>query len=111
MVPDRARDARILAVPSVGERGGGIGQVSSSLWKTFEITWPASCDLVTLSADALALPDMADKIRFGAALAVRQLAGRARWILFSHLRLARAQQFIPPPFRVPYAVFLHGVEA
>jgi phosphatidylinositol alpha-1,6-mannosyltransferase len=66
---------------------------------------------MTLSVDAQALPNLTDKIRFGAALARRQLAGQVRWILFTHLRLARAEQFIPPPFRVPYAVFLHGVEA
>ena len=111
MAAYKSRARRVLAVPSMGELGGGIGQVSTSLWKLVTDTWPADCDLVTLSADARALPDLQTKMRFGAALARRQLGGRVRWVFFTHLRLARVQQFIPRAFRAPYGVFLHGVEA
>jgi hypothetical protein len=39
----------------------------------------------------------------------KQLFERPRWI-FSHLRLARVERYVPSTWRTPCAVFLHGIE-
>jgi phosphatidylinositol alpha-1,6-mannosyltransferase len=102
---------RVLAVPSLGAEGGGIGQVSSLLWEVFEELWPEDGRLVPLLHHAQLAPGYADKVRFGLSVAHAQLLAHARWILFTHLGLARVQHWLPERHRSPYAVFLHGVEA
>jgi phosphatidylinositol alpha-1,6-mannosyltransferase len=37
--------------------------------------------------------------------------GQCPWVFYTHLAVARVQQFVPPPVRRPYAIFLHGIEA
>jgi len=39
------------------------------------------------------------------------MSGRSAWVLFTHLGLARAEGYVPSAWRVPYAVFLHGIES
>jgi phosphatidyl-myo-inositol dimannoside synthase len=107
----RASDKRLLAAPMLGERGGGIGQVSELLWESMRDTWPASADVVTLLGNGHVVPHAADKVRFGVAFARRRLMAPPAWTLFSHLRLARIEGYLPAGLRAPYAVFLHGIEA
>ena len=102
---------RVLAVPLLGERSGGVGQVGSLLWRVMRQTWPADCALVPLLRDGRLSPTLGDKLGFGWTVGARQISRRARWILFAHLGLARAERFLPVSARAPYAVFLHGVEA
>ena len=102
---------RVLASPPLGARGGGIGQVSAMLWAVLRQAWPDSAELVTMDLGERALGRLAAKLRFGAAIGARQASGAAHWVLFSHLGLARAQRAIPPRFRGPYGVFLHGIES
>ena len=102
---------RVLAVPSVGAEGGGIGQVSSLLWEVVEELWPDEGRLVPLQQRPQAGPGYADKVRFGLTLTGSQVLARAKWILFTHLGLARVQHCLLPRHRSPYAVFLHGIEA
>jgi len=106
-----ARRDRIVAVPLLGERSGGIGQVSSLLWRAVSETWPAESTVVELVRHRRIEPSMSDKLEFGRSLGARQLAGRVRWLLFSHLGLARVQRYLPSGSRPPYGVFLHGIEA
>lgn len=108
--PAAVAASRILAVPLLGERGGGVGQASTLLWEAIGRVWPADRELIALLRNGSIHPDPFDKIRFGQQLAMRQCLGAARWVLFSHLGLARAERFVPRPFRVPYGVFLHGIE-
>ncbi len=110
-MPAASTRRRVLAAPMLGERGGGIGRVSELLWDAMRDTWPSSVDLVTLVGNGHVLPHVADKIRFGAALARRRLGARPAWTLFSHLGLARVEGYLPVGLRAPYAVFLHGIEA
>jgi phosphatidylinositol alpha-1,6-mannosyltransferase len=102
---------RVLATPPLGERGGGIGQVSAMLWTVMRRAWPESAELVTMESTERPMGRLPAKLRFGAAIGARQASGAAQWVLFAHLGLARAQRVIPPRFRAPYAVFLHGIES
>lgn len=108
MVPSRR--TRIVAAPALGERGGGVGQVARLLWETVSETWPGEAEIMTLLTNGHALPTPADKLRFGGALASRQMLGRAGWIVFAHLGIAKIERAVPASLRVPYAVFLHGIE-
>lgn len=102
---------RVVAVPVMGERGGGVGQVSALLWDVVRDTWPDSSQLVSLLRNGHAQPSRADKLRFGAELAGRHLFGSPAWVLFGHLGLVQARRYLPAGSNVPYGVFLHGVEA
>lgn len=104
------KSSRTVAVPLLGERGGGVGKASTLLWNGIVAAWPDECTLVSLLTNGASQPSPVDKVRFGCAMASRQLTGAARWILFTHLGLARVEQFVLPAWRAPYGIFLHGVE-
>jgi len=107
----RARaSCRLLAAPILGERGGGVGQVSALLWRAFQDTWGDDAELLTLLRNGHSRPGAADKLRFGAAIAARHALHQPEWILFSHLGLLRAERYVPVAWQSPYAVFLHGIE-
>jgi phosphatidylinositol alpha-1,6-mannosyltransferase len=108
---ERRRRPRVLAAPVLGERGGGIGQVSASIWHAMQDTWPGDVELVTLLRNGHLQPHAADKVRFGADLARRCLLAPPPWIVFSHLGLARVEGYLSAVAPAPYAVFLHGIEA
>lgn len=110
MLPPRSSGSRVLAVPLLGEASGGVGQASSLIWRSFEETWDTDRELVSLLKPGQGLPDGSDKLRYGATLAYRQALGRARWILFAHLGLARVERYLPSRLRAPYAIFVHGIE-
>ena len=104
------RGRKLLAAPMLGERGGGIGQVSQLLWQAMQDEWPGGADLVTLIRSGNAVAEMSEKWRFGLEVARRQCLERPDWILFSHLGLARVERYVPARFGCPYGVFLHGIE-
>lgn len=106
----RIRRPRIVAAPTLGERGGGVGQVARLLWNAVADTWADDAQAVTLLTNGHALPTSIDKLRFGGTLAARQLLGRAEWIAFAHLGVAQVEAMVPARVRAPYAVFLHGIE-
>jgi phosphatidylinositol alpha-1,6-mannosyltransferase len=75
-----------------------------------------SCRLFTLvegtGADLRSLESStAARLGFGTVLAREQMFGQCPWVFYSHLAVARVQQFVPTPVRRPYAIFLHGIEA
>jgi phosphatidylinositol alpha-1,6-mannosyltransferase len=107
---NRSRHPHLLAVPILGERGGGVGQVSQLLWRTLRDEWGSRARVVTLLRNGHERPDAADKFRFGMEIAGRQIFDRPEWILFSHLGLARVARYLPGRLETPYAVFLHGIE-
>jgi phosphatidylinositol alpha-1,6-mannosyltransferase len=110
VISPRATD-RIIAVPSLGERGGGVGQVSTLLWNVARDSWPDASAVLPLCANGNVQPTSIEKLRFGARLAAQHLWGPPAWVLFGHLGLTQARRYVPAARRVPYAVFLHGVEA
>lgn len=104
------RRRRVLAAPSLGEASGGVGQVSAMLWDVMRAAWPDETVAISLTA-AHGHPHAIDKLRFGTQVAARQILGQFSWILFTHVGLMRVQRFVPEPVRVPYGVFLHGIES
>jgi phosphatidyl-myo-inositol dimannoside synthase len=96
-------------------RGGGVAAVARLMWRTFEDRWPGGCRLVTLvddeAAEASLHSSTPTRMRFGARLAGAQASRACDWIMYSHLSLAKVQAFVPGAVRVPYAVFIHGIEA
>jgi phosphatidylinositol alpha-1,6-mannosyltransferase len=100
-----------LAAITLDPRGGGVAAVSRLIWRVFTEHWGADCALLTLSHDGTSTAGPADRLRFGADVAAVQAVGQAPWILYSHLGPARAHRYVPSPFRRPYAIFLHGIEA
>ena len=101
---------RLLAAPILGERGGGVGQVSSLLWQSMQDTWNGRSAVMTLLQNGHQTPTRFDKLRFGFELASAQMLDRPAWVLFAHLGLARAERYLPASSRAPYGVFLHGIE-
>ena len=103
----------MLAAITLHPRGGGVATVSRLLQGVLEETW-RDLRVVTLLGDgappAGRLP-LASRVSFGARVASAAASRDCPWILFAHPSLARVQSFIPSPWRKPYAVFLHGVEA
>ena len=53
----------------------------------------------------------AARMRFGATLARMQTFGHCPWVMYGHIGVARVQSYIPPMFRRPHGVFVHGIEA
>ncbi|HYN10672.1 MAG TPA: glycosyltransferase family 4 protein [Vicinamibacterales bacterium] len=104
-----------LAAITLDPKGGGVAVVSRLLWRVFSDRWGDQTRLFTLLEDTGLLESLdsstATRVRFGTALAGGQAFGQCRWVFYSHLSVARVQSFVPAPFRRPYGVFLHGIEA
>ena len=105
-----------LAAITLDSKGGGVATVSRLLWQVFRDRWGESCRLFTLvEGRGAALRSLesstAARLGFGTVLAREQMFGQCPWVFYSHLAVARVQQFVPPPVRRPYAIFLHGIEA
>jgi phosphatidylinositol alpha-1,6-mannosyltransferase len=104
-----------LAAITLDPKGGGVAVVSRLLWRVFSDRWGDQTRLFTLLEDSGSLESLdsstATRVRFGTALAGGQAFGQCRWVFYSHLSVARVQSFVPAPFRRPYGVFLHGIEA
>ncbi|HET9373022.1 MAG TPA: glycosyltransferase family 4 protein [Vicinamibacterales bacterium] len=104
----------MLAAITLHPRGGGVATVSRLLKDVLEETWRSELRVVTLLGEdappAGRLP-LSSQLSFGARVAIGAASRDCPWILFAHPSLARVQAFIPPAWRKPYAVFLHGVEA
>ena len=104
-----------LAAITLDPKGGGVAVVSRLLWRVFADRWRDETRLFTLLDDSGRLESLdsstATRVRFGTALAGGQALGQCRWLFYSHLSVARVQSFVPAPFRRPYGVFLHGIEA
>jgi phosphatidylinositol alpha-1,6-mannosyltransferase len=104
-----------LAAITLDPKGGGVAVVSRLLWRVFSDRWGDQTRLVTLLEDSGPLDSLdsstATRLRFGTALAGGQALGQCPWVFYSHMSVARVQSFVPAPFRRPYGVFLHGIEA
>ena len=98
----------LLAVPSLSD-SGGVAYVGRLLERVLTRALghaPRSASLDRAGAPVA----IGDQWQFYMALLKAQAARHADWVLFSHVGIARAQQWIPEPVRRPYAVFLHGIE-
>ena len=101
--------APLLAAISLAPTGGGIAGVARLMWRALRARWEGA-RLTTLVDGVRCLPSFGDKARFALTLAGDQVLRRADGVIFDHLALARVEAGIPSRLRVPYAVFVHGVE-
>lgn len=104
-----------LAAITLDPRGGGVAAVSRLLWRVLCERWGDECRLITLVNDRRNPRSFETstltRMRFGGQVVSEQVFSRGSWIFYSHLSLARVQVWVPRPFRRPYAVFLHDIEA
>ena len=101
-----------LAAVTLDEHGGGIAAASRLIWRVMGEAWGWRRQLVTLDPlPKSGRPSFRQRVQFGVRLASLQAAQPNGWVLFTHLGLARAETFLPPAVRRPYAIFLHGIEA
>ena len=111
----QSNGAPCLAAITLDSRGGGVAAVSRLMWRAMRERWDEDASLVTLVDADLAPVDLssstAARVRFGATLARMQTFGHCPWVMYSHIGVARVQSYIPPMFRRPHAVFVHGIEA
>lgn len=101
-----------VAAITFSAHGGGIAAVSRLVRRalTDEAQRPAE-SLVLSSGETNFETGVLERTLFGAKVALAQITRRCDWILYTHLSLATVQRIVPPPFRKPYAVFLHDIEA
>jgi phosphatidylinositol alpha-1,6-mannosyltransferase len=105
-----------LAAITLDSKGGGVATVSRLLWQVFQDRWGSNSRLFTLvgghggELGSLESSTVA-RVGFGSVVASAQVLRQCAWMFYSHLAVARVQQFVPAPVRRPYAVFLHGIEA
>ncbi len=105
-----------LAAITLDPQGGGVATVSRLVWQVFQDRWGQNCKLFTLvdgqGQELRSLESStAARVGFGTVVARAQVLRQCPWVFYSHLGVARVQQFVPTPVRRPYAVFLHGIEA
>lgn len=104
-----------LAAITYSPRGGGVAAVARLLRQVLVDRYAHDCRLVTLLDGRESLGSLEastlTRVRFGTRLAQAQLAGDCSWLFYSHLGLSRVQAYIPPGWRRPYGVFVHGIEA
>jgi phosphatidylinositol alpha-1,6-mannosyltransferase len=98
-----------LAVVSLTESGDGIAYVARLLHAAFREIGGAEPRVLAVDPASAGAVSLAERGRFMARLLAE--SARSSGILFNHLGIARAQLWVPPPLRRPYAVFLNGIEA
>lgn len=99
-----------LAVISFAQDAGGVGYVARLLRRALR---DAAGEPWTAALDPARYFDVS--LRESGTFALRLLRAcatrRVDWLLFNHVGVARALKAVPAPFRVPYAVFVHDIEA
>ncbi|HYW08348.1 MAG TPA: glycosyltransferase family 4 protein, partial [Longimicrobium sp.] len=100
-----------LAVVSLTESGDGIAYVARLLHAAFREIGGAEPRVLAVDPASAGAVSLTERGRFMARLLAESARSGSRGILFNHLGIARAQLWVPPPLRRPYAVFLNGIEA
>jgi phosphatidylinositol alpha-1,6-mannosyltransferase len=104
----------VVAAISLDRRDGGVAVASRLLWQAVRSHTDGQATLVELAEsrpESLTFhPGLRSRLRFSARLVMAQASRRCPWILFAHPAVARVQGVVPSPARVPYAVFIHGIE-
>ncbi|HET6284003.1 MAG TPA: glycosyltransferase family 4 protein [Polyangia bacterium] len=99
-----------LAVVTLRRDGGGIAY-SSRLFeralRQFSSSTPWLLKLDPKRYDGVTIPE---RVSFASKLIAGQLSRQADWLLFTHLNIARVQNVVPAPVRLPYAVVLNDIE-
>jgi len=99
-----------LAVVTLRRDGGGIAYASrlfERALRQFSSRTPWLLRLDPKRYDGVTIPE---RVSFASKLIAGQLSRRADWLLFTHLNIARVQNVVPAPVRLPYAVLLNDIE-
>ena len=99
----------VLAAVSLAPQAGGVGYVGRLIAAALRDIADVRTQVIELVEGPTAARTAA-RLRFLGRLLHIQAAGAADWIVFNHVGIARVQRLVPAPLRLPYAVFLHGVE-
>lgn len=103
--------ARRLGVVSISRRGAdGVSYVARLVERAVAELAGAPAWALDLMPAREGVVTRAERARFLAAVAAAQLAGRVDALMFTHLGPARVQRWVPRARRVPYGVFVHGIE-
>lgn len=99
-----------LGVISFAQNAGGIAYVGRLLRRAIRDAGmqPWTVELGIERRDTATL---ARRGAFAARVLLGQVTRRADWVLYNHVALAMPHRAIPRPFRTPYGVFVHDVEA
>ena len=98
-----------LGVVTMQPSGDGVAYVGRLLHHALADAGAAPWRLALDPATA-GVVTRGEALRFAMRLAAGLATGRARWMLYNHVGIARAQLALPLPLRRPYGVFVHGVE-
>ncbi len=96
----------MLACVTTADGQGGIAYVASLVAAVL-----GRPNTIELAPTHLGRVTLRERLRFAFRYMVRLITDRPSIVFFDHLRLAAVHHLIPRPLRIPYAVFLHDVEA
>lgn len=99
----------LLAAIQFGAQADGVAYVSRLIALAFE-EMKLGARTIEIAPRAGSGPSLRERLSFLGRLTLAEASG-ADWVLFTHLGPARAQRLVPGPWRRPYALFLHGIEA
>lgn len=103
---------RAIALAAVSRTpGDGVAHVARLLERALGDLAGVPALTIDLSPRVNGVVSVRERARFATRVLAAQVGGRVAGILFSHLGVARVQRLVPPPARLPYGVFVHGVEA
>lgn len=111
---ETARGARagVVAI-TFHDRGGGIAALSRLVVDALagEGRAPRQLALASRPRRGSFATSTIERVAFAGRVGAVQACGRCDWLLFTHLGVASVQRAVPAWWRVPYAVYLHDVEA
>lgn len=99
-----------LAVVARDRGGDGVAYVGRLLARALGDLCDEEPNVVYLNPASQASVSVVERARFTWKLLRAEVSGESDWWIFNHVGIARAQRFVPPPVRRPYAVFLNGIE-
>jgi hypothetical protein len=98
-----------LATASLTRGGDGIAYASRLVHHALSDLAGRETPALELGLTETAPVPFKTRMQFLARLTRMQTGGRADWMLFTHVGIARAQLRVPRHWRRPYGVLLHGI--
>jgi phosphatidylinositol alpha-1,6-mannosyltransferase len=100
------------ALASISRRGhDGVAHVARLLHLALRDLAGVAPRTVDLEPATPGVVSLRERASFAARVMLAQRPGASRFVLYSHLGIARAHLLLPGSLRRPYGIFLHGIEA
>ena len=100
-----------VAVITQSPKGGGVAYIARLLTQALGAGAGESPTVLSLDQIEASSVSASRKLRFAGRLITHSALKRSDWIMFGHPGIASAQQMVPRPTRLPYAIQLHGTDA